>query len=118
MTNTQLGRFGVFRTNLQGGAVQRRFYQDELFGSRQLIATGASADDAAKAACCWLAQLDREQDATRKALVVRDRDDGRNVALIQWVQRFSAGGEYRYSTETWAHEAVRVPVRSGRERKA
>ena len=118
MTNTELGRFGVFRTNIQGPAVQRRFYQDELFSPVQLMATGSSADAAAMAACCWLAQLDREQDATRTALVVRDRGDGRNVALIQWVQRFSAGGEYRYSTETWAHEAVRVPVRSGRERRA
>lgn len=114
----QLGRFGVFVSSLRGAAVQRRNYQDELCSPVQLIATASDSAAAAMAACCWLAQLDRTDDATKTALIIRDRDARRNVALIQWVQRFSAGGEYRYSAETWAHEAVRVPVRAGRERLA
>lgn len=117
-TTEDLGRFGVFISAHRGHAVQRRFYQDELCSPVQLIATGSDADSAAKAACCWLAQTDRTDDATRTALIIRDRDSRRNVALIQWVQRFSSGGEYRYSVETWAHECVRVPVRAGRERLA
>ena len=82
-----------------------------------MIATAQDEHAAASAACRWLAQMDRTDDATKLALVIRNRNERRNVALIQWVQRFSAGGEYRYSTETWAHEAVRVPVRAGRERR-
>lgn len=117
-TAADLGRFGVFISQQRGAAVQRRFYQDELCSPVQLIATGADAHSAAKTACCWLAQMDRTDDATSTALIIRDRDNRQNVALIQWVQRFSAGGEYRYSIETWAHECVRVPVRAGRERLA
>lgn len=118
MNTADLGRFGVFISQQRGSAVQRRFYQDEVCSPVQLIATGADEHSAAMAACRWLAQLDRTDDATGTALVIRDRDSRNNVALIQWVQRFSAGGEYRYSVETWAHECVRVPVRAGRERKA
>jgi len=112
----QLGRFGVFISHHRGHAVQRKHYENELCSPVQLIATAADAQAAAMAACCWLAQMDRTEDATTTGLIIRDRDSRQNVALIQWVQRFSAGGEYRYSTETWAHEPVRVPVRAGRER--
>ncbi len=112
-----LGRFGLFLTNYQGAAVQRRSYQDELPSPAAMIATAIDEHAAAMAACRWLAQMDRTDDATRAALIIRDRDSRANVALVQWVQRFSPGGnEYRYSCETWAHEAVRVPVRFGRER--
>lgn len=112
-----LGRFGVFTTTLKGAAVQRRQYQNELPSPTRMIATAASADAAAMAACCWLAQMDRIDDATKEAIVIRDRDERRNVALVQWRQRFGPGGEYRYSCETWAHETVRVPTRFSRERK-
>jgi hypothetical protein len=112
-----LGQFGIFITNYKGAAVQRRHYQDELPSPAVMIATAQDEHAAASAACRWLAQMDRTDDATQLALVIRNRNERRNVALIQWVQRFSAGGEYRYSTETWAHEAVRVPVRAGRERR-
>jgi hypothetical protein len=116
--NEAIGQFGVFLTNYKGAAVQRRCYQDELPSLTAMIATAQDEHAAASAACRWLAQMDRSEDATRLALVIRDRDKRRNVALIQWVQRFgSPGNEYRYSVECWAYEAVRVPVRAGRERR-
>lgn len=113
-----LGRFGVFLTNLQGAAVQRRRYEDELPGPAQMIASATDAHAAATAACRWLAQLDRHEDATKTALILKDRDEARNVALIQWVERCSTLGTfYRYSVETWAHQAAGVPVAAGRERR-
>ena len=115
--NDALGQFGVFLTAYRGAAVQRRCYQDELPGPAVMIATAQDEHAAASVACRWLAQMDRSEDATQLALIIRNRDERRNVALIQWVQRFgSPGNEYRYSIECWAHEAVRVPVRAGRER--
>lgn len=116
-TPADLGRFGVFFTNCQGAAVQRRRYEDEIFGPAQMVASAADPHAAATAACRWLAQLDRHEDATKTALVIRDRDKARNVAIVQWVERCSNPGTfYRYSTETWAHEAARAPVAAGRER--
>lgn len=113
-----MGRYGVFEAPDCVGVVGWKRYHDSLFSPLQMIATAADEHAAAKAACVWLAQLDRHCDATRSALVIRDRHEGRNIALIQWVQRFNtAGHEYRYSRETWASEPVGVPCRSGRERR-
>lgn len=100
-----LGRFGVFLTCHTGAANQRRQYVDELPSVAAMIATAADEHAAATAACRWLAQMDRTDDATRAALIIRDRDGRENVALIQWVERCNTYGtqRYRYSTETWTN---------------
>lgn len=43
-------------------------------------------------------------DTAREAVVIRDRDSRKNLALIEWVVRYGPGGEYRYSSERWAGE--------------
>lgn len=113
-----LGRFGVFLTCHTGAANQRRQYLEELPSPAAMIATAADDHAAASAACRWLAQMDRTDDATRAALIIRDRDSRENVALIQWVQRCSESGIlYRYSVENWAHGAPGSLRRAGRERR-
>ena len=106
-----LGRFGVFLTCHVGAASQRRAYIYELPGMAAMIATASDEHAAAIAACRWLAQMDRTDDATKAALIIRDRDRRENVGLIQWVERWNSNGtqRYRYSIETWNNgEAPRV----------
>lgn len=114
----QMGRYGVFEALDCVGAIGWKRYHDALFSPLQMVAAASDEHAAAKTACVWLAQLDRHDDATRTALIIRDRHEGRNIALIQWVQRFNtAGQEYRYSREMWASKPVSVPCHPGRERR-
>ena len=90
-----LGRFGIFLTHHKG-AQARQLYRDELCSPLQLVATASSKNAAASTACQWLDQMDRFDDATTVGgLIIRDRDAGENLGIVQWRQGFSG------AMETW-----------------
>jgi len=74
-------------------------WREALFGPGQMVASSTNRHSAAMAAVMHLAAMN-EVDL---ALVVRDRDTGRNEALIRWVELWgSSVYPYRFSEETWA----------------
>ena len=86
-----LGRYGIFLTHHKG-AQARQLYRGELCSPLQLVATASSKNAAASTACQWLDQMDA---TTVGGLIIRDRDAGENLGIVQWRQGFSG------AMETW-----------------
>ena len=93
MATTDLGAFGLF--SVRNNATERESWRHRLFGPVEMIATAADKHAAAMAACLYLARIDDPSEA----IVLRDRDGRKNLALIQWNHMHP---DYRFSSETWA----------------
>ena len=93
MTTKDLGAFGLF--SVRNTAAERQSWRHRLFGPVEMIATAADRHSAAMAACLYLAKIDDPLEA----IILRDRDGRKNLALIQWNHMHP---DYRFSSETWA----------------
>ena len=74
-------------------------WRKTLFNPVQMVASATNRHTAAMAAVMHLAAINE----VGLALVVRNRDTGRNEALIKWVELWGPSVHpYRFSEETWA----------------
>jgi hypothetical protein len=86
--------YGVFWISGQPVSTWRQ----ALFGPVQMIASSTNRHSAAMAAVMHLVAMNE----VGLALVVRNRDTGRNEALIRWVELWGPSVRpYRFSEETW-----------------
>lgn len=88
--------YGVFR--ISGGINQPvSTWRTALFGPVQMIASSTDRHSAAIAAIMHLVAMNE----VGLALVVRNRDAGKNEALIRWTETCGPAGCYRFSSESW-----------------
>lgn len=89
-------RYGVFWISSQPVSTWRT----ALFSPVQMVASATDRHAAATTAVRYLVAMDE----IGLALVVRNRDTGKNEGLIKWVEQCSPYSSYRYhiSTEDWA----------------